>query len=99
MKGKNDRMAFAATENAKVCTSVRMRYCTVEKTRFGGRRVRRSLRGGSSSCLAEAEIAGFDTVKLHPTLAVSRVSETGRTIGFGVLLPFYCFDTVKIIII
>jgi len=30
MKGKNDKMALAATENAKVWTSVRKRYLTVE---------------------------------------------------------------------
>ena len=29
-KGKNDRMEFAATEKAKVCTSVRRRYFAVE---------------------------------------------------------------------
>jgi len=29
-KGKKDKIAFAATEKAKVCTSVRKRYCTVE---------------------------------------------------------------------
>src|SRR5450432_3993732 len=31
-KGKKDRMALAATENANVCTSVRNRYFTVELT-------------------------------------------------------------------
>ena len=31
--GKNDSNAFAATEKANVCTSVRNRYFTVEKTR------------------------------------------------------------------
>src|SRR5438876_12432600 len=31
-KGKNERMALAATESAKVCTSVRIRYLTVENT-------------------------------------------------------------------
>src|ERR1700677_1648883 len=30
--GKNDRMAFAATENAKVCTSVRIKYFAVDTT-------------------------------------------------------------------
>jgi hypothetical protein len=30
MKGKKDRMALAATENANVCTSVRNKYFTVE---------------------------------------------------------------------
>ena len=34
-KGKNERMAFAATENAKVCTSVRITYFTVEDSRLG----------------------------------------------------------------
>jgi hypothetical protein len=29
-KGKNDRIAFAATEKANVCTSVRNRYFIVE---------------------------------------------------------------------
>jgi hypothetical protein len=33
MKGKNDRMALAATEKAKVWTSVRRRYLTVETDR------------------------------------------------------------------
>jgi hypothetical protein len=31
-KGKKDRIELAATENAKVCTSVRKRYFTVETT-------------------------------------------------------------------
>src|SRR5882672_391433 len=31
--GKNERMELAATENAKVCTSVRSRYCRVERIR------------------------------------------------------------------
>src|ERR1700691_1442377 len=31
-KGKNERIEFAATEKAKVCTSVRRRYLTVETT-------------------------------------------------------------------
>src|SRR6266550_3348448 len=31
-KGKNERRAFAATENANVCTSVRNKYFTVEET-------------------------------------------------------------------
>jgi hypothetical protein len=35
--GKKARMEFAATEKAKVCTSVRIRYLTVDKTRLGGR--------------------------------------------------------------
>src|ERR1700686_1484760 len=30
MKGKKERNALAATENAKVCTSVRSKYFTVE---------------------------------------------------------------------
>src|SRR5215471_10146294 len=64
-KGKKDRIALAATENAKVCTSVRMRYCTVESTRFGVRRAGgRDAAGG----LAGARIVGFGTATLHPTL-------------------------------
>ena len=31
-KGKNDRMALAATEKANVCTSVRNKYFTVDST-------------------------------------------------------------------
>ena len=31
-KGKDDRMALAATEKANVCTSVRNKYFTVDST-------------------------------------------------------------------
>src|SRR5579871_487303 len=50
--GKNDRMALAATENANVCTSVRMRYFNVDSNnpedfrRVGMRGEARSGRGG-----------------------------------------------------
>ena len=37
-KGKKERMALAATEKAKVWTSVRIKYFKVERTRPGGRR-------------------------------------------------------------
>src|SRR5580658_7437692 len=43
-KGKNERMALAATEKAKVCTSVRNTYLVVASTRPE----RRGLRGGGS---------------------------------------------------
>src|SRR6476469_2173702 len=33
MKGKNERIAFAATEKANVCASVRARYCMVGQPR------------------------------------------------------------------
>jgi hypothetical protein len=36
MKGKNERIAFAATENANVCTSVRKTYFTVEESKPAG---------------------------------------------------------------
>jgi hypothetical protein len=44
-KGKNDRMAFAATENANVCTSVCNKYFTVESTTPGGLPVVAAIEG------------------------------------------------------
>jgi hypothetical protein len=45
-KGKKDNIAFAATENANVCTSVRLKYLTVESTSPGDRRRIRKCGGG-----------------------------------------------------
>jgi hypothetical protein len=43
-KGKNERMELAATEKAKVCTSVRRRYLRVENA-LPEKRGLRGLRG------------------------------------------------------
>src|ERR1700735_814716 len=45
--GKKDRIELAATENAKVCTSVRSRYLTVETSTEGRGRRGRSAGPGS----------------------------------------------------
>ena len=58
MKGKNERMALAATEKAKVCASVLARYCRVGQPRcssmcFHGRS--KSLVAGDSAAGTGAE--------------------------------------------
>src|SRR6476659_10953013 len=62
MKGKNERIAFAATENAKVCASVRARYCMVGQPRcismcFHGRNNNREA-GDSGAGVGAASTAG-----------------------------------------
>src|SRR5271167_701345 len=61
-KGKNDRIELAATEKAKVCTSVRSRYLRVEIAK--PERARRGLRGGAgapSVAGGAATVVGSDT--------------------------------------
>jgi hypothetical protein len=60
-KGKNDRIEFAATENAKVWTSVRRRYFTVETTRFGGRFRGDAGFGGIAKGVGDVGIEGVGT--------------------------------------
>src|ERR1700722_8464860 len=61
-KGKNARMALAATEKAKVCTSVRIRYFTVESTspeRRGTERGESAVVFGGIGMAAD-DMGGFD---------------------------------------
>src|SRR5579862_1598564 len=61
-KGKKDRMEFAATENAKVCTSVRIKYFRVERTRlWEGRGVGRRVRCRTASARGSVGMGGWDT--------------------------------------
>src|SRR5579864_2955025 len=63
-KGKNERMALAATEKAKVCTSVRNRYLAVETIRLVGRRrlVPWAGAGGSPRERGSGSAGGLDTM-------------------------------------
>ena|SRR6476469_7957511 len=64
--GKKDKIAFAATENAKVCTSVRLKYLTVESTSPGDRRRTRERGGGVvSDGGGEVEVGGLATRKAN----------------------------------
>src|SRR5260370_30126196 len=66
-KGKNERIAFAATENANVCTSVCMRYRKVATVRcrmtFRLGRVNRVLTSGSgASIVPGADVEGMESM-------------------------------------
>ena len=61
-------MALAATENANVCTSVRIRYFTVESAKLGRRRGR-----GDAGGVSAGETIGLEVVPTavtHPIKAV-----------------------------
>ena len=60
-KGKKDRTALAATEKANVCTSVRIKYLTVERIRLGEGRLRRKAGLGAAG-EAGVEAAGVGGV-------------------------------------
>src|SRR5579872_686722 len=62
-KGKNERIELAATEKAKVCTSVRSRYFAVDTTIPAEPRRRRRL--GTSSVWAVVAILGLVTILSH----------------------------------
>src|SRR5882757_10430999 len=67
-KGKNDRIELAATENAKVCTSVRNRYFAVE-TASPGERLRRLPdcgEGPGSAAWGTGVVVGSGTGSLNP---------------------------------
>ena len=64
-KGKNERIEFAATEKAKVWTSVRIKYLAVVRASMGERRCERSREGGDGSALATVEMGGVVTGSLH----------------------------------
>src|SRR5215469_3269185 len=58
-KGKNDRMAFAATEKAKVWTSVCIKYLAVESIKPGDRRRARGVEGAVATAgLARVGVSG-----------------------------------------
>src|SRR5579872_5510621 len=63
-KGKNERIELAATEKAKVCTSVRSRYFAVDTTIPAEPRRRRRL--GTSSVWAVVAILGLVTILSNP---------------------------------
>src|SRR5215469_8900487 len=66
-KGKNDRMALAATENAKVWTSVCVRYLTVASNSPAFRRGRRWTAGEAGGATRRTEGMGGLTAKINPT--------------------------------
>jgi hypothetical protein len=57
-KGKKDRMELAATENAKVCTSVRKRYFTVATNKLVRRRGAGTERAEGPSLMGETAELG-----------------------------------------
>ncbi len=65
-KGKKERIELAATENAKVCTSVRKRYFTVATIKLGGRR--RGDRQRAEGPSLEGEISEFGEVGTRPEI-------------------------------
>jgi hypothetical protein len=73
-KGKNDRMELAATENAKVCASVRIRYLAVESTRpavrFRGRPRREAGGDGLATSGMGGVVTAFDSSILAEGWAV-----------------------------
>ena len=67
-KGKKERIELAATEKAKVCTSVRIRYLKVESSKLDeGRRGAGLVDERSASALGTTELGGVDTVRHHRT--------------------------------
>src|ERR1039457_4014183 len=67
-KGKNDRIELAATEKAKVWTSVRIRYFTVERTMPCERRGAGSaVRWRTASGLGSVGMGGVATATIHRT--------------------------------
>ena len=79
--GKKDRIALAATEKAKVCTSVRSRYLTVERIRLGDRRrARRASFAGFVSCaVGGVEMGGVTTGEAKSYQRDGGIRAEGRT--------------------
>jgi hypothetical protein len=93
-KGKNERMEFAATEKAKVWTSVRVRYWTVDRTR-PGRRTRDGA-GLSAEAVSDPGTAGLG---LMTTGRVIVAEEGVCVINLSSIswLPPYFLISVKVI--
>src|SRR5580658_4100965 len=84
-KGKNERMALAATENAKVWTSVRSRYLVVANTRP-------ERRGAGAAGFPEARLGFADVSVAGATLAgatTTGLATAGGTIVGGVGTSFW----------
>ncbi len=78
-KGKNDRIELAATEKAKVWTSVRIRYLKVESSSPERRRgLGGTGRGGVDAALDSVEVGGMDTERLILPEAV-KLAESAET--------------------
>lgn len=92
-------MAFAATENAKVCTSVRIRYLTVEKIRFGDRRRARGAGCGGLLSVAggTVEMGGVAIGKGKSYQRDAEKQALGRNGSFDARLPSYFLIYVKVI--
>jgi len=65
MKGKKDKIALAATENAKVCTSVRVRYLIVARTRLGERLAGRGAGLGGAAFAGGTDVVGGVTTAFN----------------------------------
>src|SRR5579863_7467055 len=93
--GKNDRMALAATEKAKVWTSVRSRYFVVASNRPERRR-KRGVRSERPSApdpgFDAARIGGVDTSRLNPIRMrfLSRSRETVVLLTVTGLFLYLC---------
>ena len=92
-------MAFAATENAKVCTSVRIRYLTVEKIKFGDCLRTRGTGGGGPLTAAggTVEMGGVGTGKDKSYQRDAEKQALGRNGSFDTRLPSYFLIYVKVI--
>lgn len=93
--GKKERIAFAATENAKVWTSVRNKYFSVERSRDWEARAGRRREECWRMSLARGG-AGMGGCAMNQFM----VAEGGRGGGAQVLeerLPSYFFIFVKVI--
>ncbi len=79
-KGKNERIELAATEKANVCTSVRIRYLTVDRIRLG-----EGLRCNRAAGLGAAGGAGADRVGVGGvTTGISKsYQRTGAKLRLG----------------
>src|SRR4051794_30938436 len=90
-KGKKDRIAFAATEKAKVWTSVRIRYLTVESSSPEGREVCRKRRGGEVR-LEMGELGTWHKSYQRKTRGLPPPANGGSGTNYG-----YFFMLVKVI--
>src|SRR5690349_18808559 len=93
--GKNDRIELAATEKAKVWTSVRIKYLKVERSSPERRRGAGGRgRGGVDAALDGVEVGGMDTERLILSEGAKRAGR--RKPKFQRRLPSYFLICVKV---
>jgi hypothetical protein len=94
--GKKDKIAFAATENANVCTSVRLKYLTVESTIPGCRRI---FNRGTDDVFGgglEVEMGGAGTRKANRSRGDRDSCGGGRERKYKEPVTAYFFIFVKV---